>query len=323
MTAPRPTASRDGWFRPRRIGHANLYISDYHRSLGFYRDVAGLGGGWLRPGIGGAFLNNGATHHDIGFIPWNSTITRSPATGPGLNHLGFELENETEMMDSYRAALAGGVKFHATVDHLVARSVYSFDPHGFGTEIYVDTEISYKQPDFLTLKRASAVWEPGMTPPSPVPHYVKEPHPMKYELALFHAQRISGVVLVTDRFEAAWDYYTGLVGLRPLVGTQESAVACLGGTCGGHDVTLIRAGEGRTPGFHHLHFPVFDEADLENSLARAAAAGIAIERRIDHPLRVGAFVRDPDGMGVLFYVDRRPGDTSLAQMSPDEALWLA
>jgi catechol 2,3-dioxygenase len=62
------TTSR-GRFRPRRLGHVNLYIGKYEPSLHFYREIAGLGDGWTRPAIGGGFLNNGASHHDIGFIP--------------------------------------------------------------------------------------------------------------------------------------------------------------------------------------------------------------------------------------------------------------
>jgi catechol 2,3-dioxygenase len=314
-------AGSGGWFHPRRLGHVNLYISEYERSLRFYREIVGLGDGWTRPAIGGGFLNNGATHHDIGFIPWNSPITRKAASGPGLNHLGFELETEAEMLADYRAALAAGVTFHATVDHLVARSIYSWDPDGFGIEIYVDTEISYKQPDFLSLRRATGDWQPGKTPPSTERRYVLDHKPMRYENALFHATKVTGVVLVTDRFEADWDYYTTLVGLRPVFGGRSDAAASLGGSCGGRDVTLLRAGDGLAPGFHHMHFAVFDEADLDSSIARAADFGLAIERPIDDPARAGAFVRDPDGNGVLFYADRRPG--APAERAPRDVLWLA
>jgi catechol 2,3-dioxygenase len=238
-----------------------------------------------------------------------------------LNHLGFELETEAEMLADYRAALDAGLTFHATVDHLVARSIYSWDPDGFGVEIYVDTEISYKQPNFLSLRRASGDWAPGKTPPSTERRYVADHKPVRYSDALFHATKVTGVVIVTDRFEAEWDYYTSLVGLRPHFGGRHDAVSSLGGSCGGRDITLVRAGDGLDPGFHHLHFAVFDEGDLDGSLARAGDFGITIERRIDDPMRKGAFVRDPDGIGVLFYADRRP--YALDGRAPRDVVWLA
>jgi catechol 2,3-dioxygenase len=314
---------RTGYFRPRRLGHVNLYISEYERSLRFYREIAGLGDGWTRPAIGGAFLNNGASHHDIGFIPWNSPATRKRATGPGLNHLGFELESEVDLVDSYQDALTAGVKFQATVDHLVARSVYSWDPDGHGIELYADTEVSYKQPDFLELRRASGDWAPGKTTPSGERRYVIDHQPRMYENALFHARKVTGAVIVTAALEAAYDYYTGLVGLAPIAGGRDHRFASLGGVCGGRDVTLFRAGTGHAPGFHHMHFVVFDEADLARSTARAAQFGVVVERQIDHPLRRGVVVRDPDGICVLLYLDRQPAPAAaLNAVNEEHALWL-
>jgi catechol 2,3-dioxygenase len=315
--------SHVGHFRPRRLGHVNLYISQYEASLRFYREIAGLGDGWTRPAIGGAFLNNGASHHDIGFIPWNSPVTRKRATGPGLNHLGFELESEVALVESYREALNAGVKFQATVDHLVARSVYSWDPDGHGIELYADTDVSYKQPDFLELRRASGDWVPGKTLPSPERRYVVDHQPRRYENALFHAKKLTGAVIVTAALEAAYDYYTELVGLAPIAGGRAGPFAALSGVCGGRDVTLFRAGNGRDPGFHHMHFAVFDEADLAHSVARAAQFGITVDRQIDHPLRRGVVVHDPDGARVLFYVDRQPMAVgTLNAVSEEDALWL-
>ena len=320
------TTSSPGYFRPRRLGHVNLYISDYEKSLHFYRKICGLPDGWTRPAIGGGFLNNGSTHHDIGFIPWDSGVARRRADGPGLNHLAFELENEAELVASYEAAVAGGTEFIATVDHLVAKSLYSWDPHKFGIEIYSDTGLSADDPDFAKLRRATADWSPVLTPTSHVRHYVAE-HEHKPKIdksALFHSQKLTGAVLVSDAFEAACDYYTSIVGLTPVGGGRDRKFVILAGSCGSHDVTLVRAGEARGPGFHHMSFVVFDEGDLEASIAKAKDFGVTIEHQIDHPRRRGAVVSDPDGMKVLFYVDRKQNlkmDDIEAGID-GEAIWL-
>jgi catechol-2,3-dioxygenase len=73
-----------------------------------------------------------------------------------------------------------------------------------------------------------------------------------------------------------------------------------------------------------MHFAVFDEADLARSVARAAQFGVVVERRIDHPMRCGVVVRDPDGTRVLFYADRPPmSAAALDAVSEEDALWLA
>jgi catechol 2,3-dioxygenase len=308
-----------GYFSPRRIGHVNLYISEYEPSLRFYREVIGLCDGWTRPAIGGGFLNNGATHHDIGFIPWNSSITRKKADGPGLNHLAFELEDEADLVRGYERAKAEGTTFQTT-DHLVAWSIYSFDPHGYGIEIYADTGLSFDDAEFLKLKRASVPWSPGAQPPSADKRYVKDHRPRRDDKALFHATKLTGAVLVSDAFEAARDYYMQTVGLHPVVTGRD--FVCLGGSLAGRDVSIFRAKPGAPALFHHMHFSVFDEADLERSIAAAGSFGVVVEREIDHPRRRGAVVKSPDGARVLLYVERAPDTAGLAALAPEEAIWL-
>ncbi|MSP51180.1 MAG: hypothetical protein EXQ91_02120 [Alphaproteobacteria bacterium] len=308
-----------GYFHPRRIGHVNLYITEYEPSLWFYRDIVGLCDGWTRPAISGGFLNNGASHHDIGFIPWNSSVIRNKAEGPGLNHLAFELENEVDLVGGYERALAKGTKFQTT-DHLIAYSIYSLDPHGFGIEIYADTGLSFADADFKKLKRASVGWTPNAAPPSAEHRYVREHRPRHDEKTLFHATKVTGAVIVSDDFDRARDYYTSVVGLTPVVEGDDFVV--LGGSCGGRDVSIFRAKTGQKSLFHHMHFSVSDERDLEESIARAGAFGVVVEREINHRRRRGAVIKSPDGVRALMYVDRDPNHAGLAVLSAEEAVWL-
>jgi catechol 2,3-dioxygenase len=312
-----------GCFAPRRIGHINLFISDYENSLRFYREVAGLCDGWTRPKIGGGFLNNGYTHHDVGFIPWTFSAAGAGVEGPGLNHLAFEVDTEADLVAGFRRAQAAGKDFLRTVDHLVARSIYGRDPHGFGIEIYADNPLSFKDPEFEKLPRATEPWTPGEPPPSTARNYPQDPRPRIDESAVFHTRHLSGAVIVSDDFDTAVDYYTSAVGLSVVGGGHDQASITLGGYDGGHDLALFRAdaGNGLVPGFHHMSFAVFDEADLAASIA-TENAGVTIEREIDHPMRRGAVVADPDGFKVLFHVDRNAGPESLGEVAPNEAIWL-
>ena len=311
-----------GCFATRRIGHVNLFITDYERSLRFYREVAGLCDGSVRPKIGGAFLNNGYTHHDIGFIPWASSLSGAGVTAPGLNHLAFEVETEADLVAGYHRALAAGKDFPRTVDHLVAYSIYSCDPHGFGIEIYADTTLSFSDPGSNELRRASEPWVPDAKPPSTERNYPQNPQPRVDRNALFHTRHLSGAVIVSPEFDAALDYYTGVVGLDEIGGGRDQAFVTLGGHAGGRDLTVFRAdaANGLTPGFHHMSFAVFDEADLAASIDAAERTGITIDHEIDHPTRRGAVVIDPDGFKVLFHVDREDG--SFTDVAPSDAIWL-
>jgi catechol-2,3-dioxygenase len=206
---------------------------------------------------------------------------------------------------------------------LVARSIYGRDPHGFGIEIYADNPLSFKDPEFEKLPRATEPWTPGEPPPSTARNYPQDPRPRIDESAVFHTRHLSGAVIVSDDFDTAVDYYTSAVGLSVVGGGHDQASITLGGYDGGHDLALFRAdaGNGLVPGFHHMSFAVFDEADLAASIA-TENAGVTIEREIDHPMRRGAVVADPDGFKVLFHVDRNAGPESLGEVAPNEAIWL-
>ena len=55
-------------FRPRRLGHANLWVGDLEATSGFYNRVLGLEEVRREPEITASFLSNGNTHHDLGLL---------------------------------------------------------------------------------------------------------------------------------------------------------------------------------------------------------------------------------------------------------------
>ncbi|RYD62986.1 MAG: VOC family protein, partial [Verrucomicrobiaceae bacterium] len=113
---------------PRRLGHVNLFVSDLERSMAFYENVAGFHEIFREPDIQAGFLSNGNTHHDFGLIQ-TSAVDRVDKTGkvliaasqrgrePGLNHLGFEMSNQRELVLAYQKLKQAGANVGRTVDH--------------------------------------------------------------------------------------------------------------------------------------------------------------------------------------------------------------
>src|SRR5439155_11313025 len=125
------------------------------------------------------------------------------------------------------------------------------------------------------------------------------------EEAIFHPRKVTHVALVTARYEELFDFYTNIIGLSPYAGSKGSSYAVLRGTVGVGDLTLYRSGSGQDLGFHHVGFEVWDEADLDRALAHASAAKLKVERIVDHPARRSVTIVDPDGIRLLFYVNRQ------------------
>ncbi|TMJ81938.1 MAG: hypothetical protein E6G76_24445 [Alphaproteobacteria bacterium] len=137
-------------------------------------------------------------------------------------------------------------------------------------------------------------WVPGVTSaPLQEKCYPQEPVLAKLKDAVFHPKKVTHVALVARNFEAMFDFYVNSVGLTALVGDRDSDLALLKGTASDGDVTLYRAGAGVSPGLHHVGFEVWDEDDLERSIAALPDAGVRVEKQVDHPARRSIVIKAP------------------------------
>jgi catechol 2,3-dioxygenase len=294
-------------FKARRLGHVNLYISDYLRSLDFYQRIVGLHAGWTRPKIGGGFLNNGASHHDVGFLPWNSPERRVIVNGPGLNHLAFDVGTERDLVAGYRRARDNGLPFIATADHIISKSLYTTDPNDIQLEIYVDTPIPFTDEDFLALRRATSPWDPLLVEsPDPTPYFVAKHTPTKSDTTVFPASRIDGATIVVQDLVSTVSYYTDVLGLQPTVLNRAAGFAVLQGALGGRDLIVFEADDELTPGLHHFSFLALGPAELEAAISLAPAAGLTLVGEINSAHQRAALLRDPDNHLVKIFVDRDP-----------------
>lgn len=319
MTATTETrATGDRHFRARRLAHANLYVRDLARSIDFYHRVVGLERTYSLPVPKAGFLSNGASHHDIGLVELGGPTARK--TEPGLNHFGFELENETDLVAGYRAAVGAGVNFYRTVNHPITHSLYVFDPDENSNEIYADVTTDWRTARGTT---PTQKWTPGETPPSPERNYDPDPVYVRVAGAMFQPLRITHATVVGNDFEGLFDHYTRVVGLTPIVGGRGAPFAALAGACGFGAINLFRAVDGQAAGLHHIGFEMANDADLDAGRRSLPRTGAAKERDVDHPLRRSTFVRDPDGMMIAFYVNRPNWRERLGSLDAATALWVA
>jgi catechol 2,3-dioxygenase len=67
--------------------------------------------------------------------------------------------------------------------------------------------------------------------------------------------------------------------------------------------TQIAAHRGVVSGLNHLGFEMTSEAALVEALGRAADAGYAVDRTVDHQISRSAYAHDTDSNGLEFYAD--------------------
>ena len=303
--APRITTDTQPFFQSRRLTHTNLYVGDLDRTMRFYSEVVGLEEVYRTPLAGGGFVSNGNTHHDVGFITADGPSGRPRHAKPGqLNHLGFELETEADLVASYERATAQGGTFLRTADHDIARSVYGSDPDNNTYELYADVVSDWRNRRSGTVTKAKPVWTPGSVPPIDQALHHESPAITRVDSAIFHPEKTASAAILTDQLAEMISYYERVLGLVVLSRGSDGKVAVLAGSTGAPCLTLVEATGSAAVGYHHVSLLIADWVDLDASASRAKREGVQIVADMTVQNRRAVTIADPDGFGVQLYCDQ-------------------
>lgn len=299
---------------PRRLCHANLFVSDLRRSLDFYHRVCGLEIVLEQPEINAGFLSNGNTHHDIGMLQ----VTTKPVFGeqghrilaanqgsePGLYHFGWEMESEFELVRAHERLLAAGYRIWRTVRHRASHSVYLFDPDGNVHEFYADVDRDWRAL-YEKGTTLSGQWEPDPSRASTDRRYHDDPPIRRVPDAPVHPLRFSHAAMVARNFENMQRFYSNTVGLFEVLRSDEDGIVAYGSRAGVHPYTMAVIGAApdesrRTKAIHHIAFQVADAGGVDDAETNFRARGIPVDHSVDTAAKRSVFVRDPDGVAVEF-----------------------
>ena len=317
-------------FCPRRIGHANLFVGELERSIQFYNEVCGFELVFREPHFTMGFLSNGNTHHDVALVQ----VTDQPLIGrgghlqvragkgvnSGLNHFGWEMENERLLAEAYNRARDSNLEIARVSDHQISHSVYVHDPDGNMHEFYADVMKDWRKLfDGGSGPAITSEWDPNAAPSNTDPRYPVNHEVQRVHDALIHPVRFSHAVLMTQNHARMVEFFTNVAGLRTVHESADGEVVCFGGENSAYafDIALFRQDPGALNTIHHYSYQVADEAEIDSAEAALADAGIEIEMRIDNDGKRSLFIDDPDGMRCEFYAARDAGlDNIGADLSP-------
>lgn len=307
-------------YRPRRVGHVNLFVSSMRKTCDFLHDVCGFELTGVMSDIGSAFYSNGNTHHDIGFIEvagYNKVKAKNPALAaqavnrgslPGFNHFGWEMASEKALVDAYNRAVAIGMKPRIT-NNGTAYSNYIVDDDGFQHQFYADNVLDWRT--VYTGGEAQlhreATWVPGETPPSDELMVNENPEIRRVEGAAIHPARVTHAVIGVRNLERSAEFYREVAGLEYAHYDFANKIAYLRGGNSHYDVVLTQARNEREVGYHHASFELVEGEDVGQTVERLKARNIPIYADLDLPHKRSVIIQDEDGMLYEFYT-RRPGN---------------
>lgn len=312
-------------FPTRRIGHANLFITELARSMDFYMNICGFEQTARESHAGAGFLSNGNTNHDIGAVVLrNDKISRHvlkerPGRGEaaGLNHFGWELACEADLVGGYkRAHEAGQVLQH--IDMGTGRSAFIFDDDGVQHQFYASQTRDWRQvyTGGEVELHANPPWDPFAQPPSTDETFDLSTEIRRVEAPPLHPQRITHAVMVAPNLDASTRFYTDVAGLTVARQIGDGAGVYLAGSAARHDIVLLAPRDGLEPGLHHCAFEVWPDDDLDQAVRDLEALGVPVELTLDLPYKKSVFITDPDGIRFEFYQHR--GDAQPSGVSGSE-----
>jgi catechol 2,3-dioxygenase len=317
-------------YSPRRLAHCNLFVTDLEQSMQFFNKVCGFDDVFRESALDFGFLSNGNSHHDIGLCQISAEakigrdghvqISEERGNHAGLNHFGWEMENEKALVDAYNRAISANYKIHRTTDHQISHSNYVFDPDGNLHEFYVDAMTDWRSifhggsgPEI------SGHWDPNGSPPSTDAKYHQDFELQRVDDALIHPVRITHAVMMTKNFDQMVAFFCDVGGLEIVYRSPDNDYVCVAGSHTGYacDMALFRQSPGSPNTVHHYSFEVPDETEIENAEAALRSHNIEVAFRVDNAAKRSFFIHDPEGMQFEFYVARSSEFGELAAAEPD------
>ena len=121
-------------YKPKFLGHVNIFVRNSERSQQWYSDVLGLHTYDLRPGA--AFMSADIEQsHEIALVEVGETARGPEAGQVGLNHMAWMMHSLDDLKEFYQHLIDKDIPIMRVGDHGVSIGVYFQDPDGNGIEV--------------------------------------------------------------------------------------------------------------------------------------------------------------------------------------------
>jgi catechol 2,3-dioxygenase len=269
-----------------RLGDVELTVTDLDRSASFYENALGLR--LHRRADGKAFL--GAGGEDLLVLVENPGAQRV-GRHAGLYHFALLHPSRVELARAAARLSATSTPIQGASDHGISEAIYLPDPDGNGIELASDRPKD-QWPDLSAMAGGPDPLDLGA-----LMELVADEEPQPY---VDPGATVGHIHLHVGDLDAATRFYRDVVGFEIMTYLPSAVFVAAGGYHHHVGFNLWR-GPGVPPapegvvGLRHFTVVLRDEDELEALRARAAQAGIPVEKTAEGPL-----LRDPSGNALLF-----------------------
>ncbi len=121
-------------YRPKYLGHVNIFVRNAERSREWYADVLGLHTYDVRPGRAAFMAADREQSHEVALIQVGEEAPGPQKRQVGLNHMAWMMESLEDLKELYQRLKDKGVPIERISDHGISLGIYFRDPDGNGVE---------------------------------------------------------------------------------------------------------------------------------------------------------------------------------------------
>ena len=122
-------------YRPKYLGHVNIYVRNVERSHKWYEDVLGLHTYDYMPGRAAFMSADQEQSHEVALMQVGDDAPLQQKRQVGLNHMAWMMHSLDDLKDAYQRLKELDVPIEHVSDHGISIGVYFRDPDGNGIEV--------------------------------------------------------------------------------------------------------------------------------------------------------------------------------------------
>jgi catechol 2,3-dioxygenase len=122
-------------YKPKYLGHVNIYVRNVERSQAWYADVLGLHTYDYMPGRAAFMSADQEQSHEVALIQVGEDALLQQKKQVGLNHMAWMMHSLDDLKESYQRLKELNVPIDHVSDHGLSIGIYFRDPDGNGVEV--------------------------------------------------------------------------------------------------------------------------------------------------------------------------------------------
>ena len=122
-------------YKPKYLGHVNLFVRNAERSREWYADVLGLHTYDFMPGRAAFMSADLEQSHEIALIEVGPEAPGLQHRQVGLNHMAWMMESLDDLKEFYGRMREKNIPIDRISDHGISIGIYFHDPDGNGIEV--------------------------------------------------------------------------------------------------------------------------------------------------------------------------------------------